>query len=67
LFCITQYYLGWIKLNQEAYFLSKVPVLLNWYDVMWINAGAFLVCVIIMFIPATFVSRITPIKAIRFE
>lgn len=67
LFCITQYSFGWIKLNQEAYFLSKVPILLNWYDVMWINAGAFLVCVIIMFIPATFVSRITPIKAIRFE
>lgn len=65
--CITQYLWGWIKLNQQDYFLSEVPIYMNYTDVIWINAGAFAVCVFIMLIPARFVARVLPVKAIRFE
>lgn len=65
--CITQYQWGWIKLNQEDYFLTEVPIYINYIDVLWINAGAFALCVAIMLIPARFVARILPVKAIRFE
>jgi lipoprotein-releasing system permease protein len=64
---VTQYYFGWIKLNQEAYFLSEVPIYLTAFDIVWINAGAFVVCVLIMLLPARFVSRIHPVKTIRFD
>lgn len=64
---VTQYYFGWIKLNQEAYFLSEVPIYLTPLDILWINAGAFVVCVVIMLLPARFVSRINPVKTIRFD
>jgi lipoprotein-releasing system permease protein len=67
LICVTQYYLGWIKLDEEAYFLNQVPIFLNAVDVLWINAGAFVLCVLIMLLPAQFVSKITPVKAIRFQ
>lgn len=67
LICVTQYYLGWIKLDEEAYFLNQVPIYLNAIDVLWINAGAFVLCVLIMLLPAQFVSKITPVKAIKFQ
>lgn len=67
LICITQYYFGWIKLDEEAYFLTQVPIYLNAIDVLWINAGAFVLCVLIMLLPAQFVSKVTPVKAIRFQ
>jgi lipoprotein-releasing system permease protein len=67
LICVTQYYLGWIKLDEEAYFLNQVPVFLNAMDVLWINLGAFVLCLLIMLLPAQFVSKITPIKAIKFQ
>ena len=67
LICVTQYYLGWIKLDEEAYFLNQVPVFLNALDVLWINLGAFVLCLLIMLLPAQFVSKITPVKAIKFQ
>ena len=65
--CITQYVWGWMKLNQEAYFLNVVPVEITLTDVLLINAGAFVLCVLVMVLPARFVSNITPAKAIRFQ
>jgi lipoprotein-releasing system permease protein len=67
LICVTQYYLGWIKLDEEAYFLNQVPIFLHAIDVLWINTGAFVLCVLIMLLPAQFVSKITPVKAIKFQ
>lgn len=67
LICVTQYYLGWIKLDEEAYFLNQVPIFLNALDVLWINIGAFVLCLLIMLLPAQFVSKITPVKAIKFQ
>lgn len=65
--CTTQYYWGWLKLNQEAYFLSVVPIQISVTEVLLINAGAFVLCVIVMVLPAKFVSNITPAKAIKFQ
>jgi len=67
LICVTQYYLGWIKLDEEAYFLNQVPIFLSALDVLWINIGAFVLCLLIMLLPAQFVSKITPVKAIKFQ
>jgi lipoprotein-releasing system permease protein len=65
--CITQYYLGWIRLDQDAYFLDRVPIFFTWMDVSVINAGAFALCLIVMLLPVKFVTRINPVKSIRFE
>lgn len=65
--CTSQSYFGWIKLNQEAYFLNVVPIELSITDALLINAGAFVLCVLVMVLPAKFVSNITPVKAIKFQ
>ncbi len=65
--CYSQMKWGWIKLSQESYYLSEVPVKLLLSDVLLINAGSFVVCYLILLIPSAFVAKITPVKAIRFE
>jgi lipoprotein-releasing system permease protein len=65
--CWTQARYKWLKLSEEAYYLSEVPVELNLMDWLGINIGAFGVCLVVLIIPALFVMRITPVKAIRFE
>jgi lipoprotein-releasing system permease protein len=65
--CLSQSYGGWFKLNQDAYYLNEVPILLQWTDVLMINVGSFIICYMVLLLPAMFVSKITPIKAIRFQ
>jgi lipoprotein-releasing system permease protein len=65
--CLSQIYWGWFKLSQEAYYLSQVPIQLEWKDILLVNAGSFIICLLVLLLPARFVSRITPVKSIRFE
>lgn len=65
--CLSQDYFGWFKLSQDAYYLSKVPIELNLNDILFINIGSFVLCYVVLLLPARFVSRIAPVKAIKFE
>lgn len=65
--CWSQKTFAWFKLPQEAYYLSEIPIKLEMADVMMINAGAFIICILVMIIPSGFVLKILPSKAIRFE
>jgi lipoprotein-releasing system permease protein len=56
-----------MKLSEESYYVSEVPVYFEWAHVVLINAGAFIVCSLALLMPAILVSRIRPVKAIRFE
>lgn len=56
-----------IHLDASSYYLSFVPVNLELWHVVLINAGAFVVCLLAMLLPGMLVTRITPVKAIRFE
>lgn len=67
LLAFTQQHFGWIRLNQQDYFLSTVPISLSWIDISWINAGTFVLCLLVMLLPVRFVSRISPVRAIRFQ
>jgi lipoprotein-releasing system permease protein len=65
--CIIQHYTGIIKLNEENYYLSVAPVYFNFLAIFLINVGTLLICTIIMLLPTRLISRISPMKAIRFE
>ncbi|MFI5221967.1 MAG: ABC transporter permease [Bacteroidia bacterium] len=67
LLCWSQQKYAWFKLSQEAYYLSEVPVRFGLSDILLINAGAFIVCLLVLVIPSRFVLRIAPAKAIKFE
>ena len=65
--CLSQQYFGWFKLSPDAYYLTQVPIQLEAMDILLINVGSFVICYVVLLLPAAFVSRIKPIKAIKFQ
>jgi lipoprotein-releasing system permease protein len=65
--CYIQKYFEVIKLPQESYYLSYAPVDINWNWILIINAGTVIITLLLLIIPSILVSKISPVKAIRFE
>lgn len=64
---LAQWKFHFFKLNPEQYFMAFVPIELLWQDILMINLGTLLITFILLRIPAWYVSRIHPVKAIRFD
>lgn len=66
-FCYIQKFTGFIKLDQSTYYVTEVPVDINWLYLLGLNAGVFLTCLLAMMIPSLLVTRIKPVKVLRFD
>lgn len=55
------------KLDQSSYYLSYVPIELHLADVLLLNLATMVICVVVLILPSMLVSRISPLKAIRFK
>jgi lipoprotein-releasing system permease protein len=64
---LLQYKTHLIQLDPASYYMKFVPILFKWTDLVLVNAGTFIVCILVMIIPSMLVSKITPVKAIRFK
>jgi lipoprotein-releasing system permease protein len=58
---------GFIKLQEEAYYLSEAAVKIVWWQIGAICAGTLLVCVLVLMIPTVLVRKIQPVRAIHFR
>ncbi len=58
---------GIITLNPENYYVTQAPVHLNLYHILLLNLGTLLLCMIMLLIPSYIVSKISPVKAIKFN
>lgn len=58
---------GWMKLDQESYFLSEVPVEFVWGDFLITNLGLIGVCLVFLILPARFIASIRISEALRFD
>lgn len=65
--CFIQSHFGWIKLPKESYYISEVPINLTIQNVLILNLGTFILCLLMLIIPSYIVTKITPVKAIRFN
>jgi lipoprotein-releasing system permease protein len=62
-----QKYTGILQLNPEVYYLSEVPMELSWQTFFALNFGSFTVCILALMVPSFIISRVNPIKTIRFH
>lgn len=55
------------KLNPNTYYVNEAPVYISLDYILILNAGTFLLCLIMLLIPSFIIAKISPVKAIRFE
>ena len=66
-FCLLQSYFGILNLNPEVYYLNKVPVELTFWQWLFLNIGTLIICVLSLIIPSYVITRVNPVKAIKFN
>jgi lipoprotein-releasing system permease protein len=63
----VQKYSGIIKLSQESYYVSVVPIQINFFHLLVLNLATLLITIMALVIPSVIISAISPVKAIRYE
>jgi len=64
---LMQKYFGIFKLDPTAYYISQIPINLSILHIILLNAGTLVCCILMLIIPSFIISKITPVKAIRFS
>ncbi len=64
---LIQKYFGIIKLPPENYYVNTAPVYLDWRYILLLNLVTILICLLVLLIPSYIITKISPVKAIRFE
>lgn len=65
--CYLQYKFSVVKLNAEDYYMSVVPISWHWEIVLLLNLLILSVVTVVLLLPTAVITRINPIKAIRFD
>jgi len=58
---------GFITLDPSSYYIKTVPVNLDIVHLILLNAGTMAVILIMLLVPSKLISRITPVKAIKYD
>ena len=66
-FAFVQQQFQIISLDPATYYMSTVPINFDLSHILLLNIGTIIVCYLILIIPSVIITKITPIKAIRFE
>jgi lipoprotein-releasing system permease protein len=56
-----------IPLDPDTYYMDTIPIYLNWGYILLLNLGTIFITALMMLWPSRIISRISPIKALRFE
>lgn len=64
---LLQLHTGLITLDPSSYYIRSVPVNLDIVHILLLNAGTMVVIITVLLVPAQLISRITPVKAIRYD
>ena len=64
---LIQQQFGVVQLNPENYYVNQAPVYLNWGYIALLNLLTITICFIVLLIPSYIITKISPVKAIRFD
>ena len=66
-FAVLQQKFSFISLDPEIYFMDTVPVSIDFLPLLYLNIGTIIICYVFLIVPSFIVSKISPVKALRFE
>jgi len=66
-FGFFQYRTHFLKLDQASYYMNFVPIQFNPADIILLNIGTLVICLLVLTGPSMLVTRISPVKAIQYK
>jgi len=63
----AQKYFKLFPLDPSVYYVTEAPVYISATYIIALNVGTFVLCLIMLLVPSYVITRITPVKAMRFE
>jgi lipoprotein-releasing system permease protein len=63
----AQKYFKLFTLDPSVYYVTEAPVFVSLGYILALNVGTFIVCLLMLIIPSIVITKISPVKAIRFE
>lgn len=64
---LIQKYFGIITLNPASYYVKEAPVHIAFNYILTLNIGTLILCVLMLLVPSYIITKISPVKAMRFE
>lgn len=66
-FLLLQKYFGIVRLNPKEYYISVVPVDLDWVYILGLSVGVLVISGLSLIIPSYLISKISPAKTIKYN
>ncbi len=63
----AQKYFKLIELPVETYYVTEAPVFISLGYIVALNIGTLILCLLMLLVPSYIITKISPVKAIRFE
>lgn len=64
---LLQQHFQLIQLDEATYYMATVPIHLQLGALLLLNVGALVICWLMLILPSYLITKISPIKAIRFQ
>ncbi|MDG3580962.1 ABC transporter permease [Galbibacter pacificus] len=58
---------GFISLDAQTYYVSQAPVYIHPLDVIILNIGVLVLCMLMLLVPSYIITKISPARSIKFE
>ncbi len=65
--CSLEYFTHFLPMDQDTYYVAYAPVFFNWIQIFVVLAATAVVCFLVLIVPSYLVTKITPVKALRFQ